>query len=256
MVAKKVTLSIAIAVYNEEMNLERCLASIKPIADEIVIVDGGSTDHTLAIAEKFTSKIIKTSNPAMFHINKQKALDACRGEWILQLDADEIIPEDLKTEIIRIISNKQGATHGYYIPRKNYFWGHWMRKGGQYPNYVIRLVRRGKARFPSKTVHEQIEVDGKVGYLQHPMDHVAYRTKADYWRKADAYTTLAAMEMKRNGIPKNTFTWFAYNIWKPKITFLSLFIRHKGFMDGWYGFLFAYYSALHFPIAYRKFLKL
>lgn len=253
---KKVTLSIAIAVYNEEKNLEACLASVQSIADEIVVVDGGSTDGTVSIAKRFTSNIVRTSNPPIFHINKQKALDGCTCDWILQLDADEIIPEDLKKEIIWTINNKQEAINGYFIPRKNYFWGHWMRKGGQYPDYVIRLVRRGAARFPSKTVHEQIAVDGEVGYLTHPMEHFTTKTYQDYWRKADAYITLTAMEMKRNGVSKNALTWCMYNIIKPKLTFLSLFIRHKGCMDGWYGLVFAYFSALHFPIAYKKFQKL
>ncbi len=254
MAYNKRTLSVTIAVFNEEANLDACLSSVRRLADEIVVVDGGSTDRTVEIAKKFTKNIIRTDNPPIFHINKQKALDACTSEWILQLDADEVIPDDLQKEIIRTINNKQEAIHGYYIPRKNYFWGHWMRKGGQYPDYVIRLIRRGKGRFPSKTVHEQIEVDGKLGYLKHPMDHIAYRTKADYWRKADAYTTLTAMEMKKNRVPKNLLTWFVYNIWKPKMIFFSLFIRHKGFLDGWYGFLFAYFSALHFPIAYKKYM--
>ncbi len=131
-----------------------------------------------------------------------------------------------------------------------------MRKGGQYPDYVIRLVRRGRARFPAKTVHEQIDVDGRVGYLTHPMEHYSYRSNDDYWRKADAYTTLAAAEMKARGLKKSLGTWVAYNVIKPKFTFLNIFFRHKGFLDGWYGFLFAVFSAMHFPIAYKKFVKL
>lgn len=255
MAKKKITLSVAIAVYNEEKNLGACLASVASIADEIVVVDGGSTDSSIEIAKKYASKIITTDNPPIFHINKQKALDACICDWILQLDADEIVTEELKNEIIGTINNKQETIHGYYIPRKNYFWGHWMRKGGQYPDYVIRLVRNGKARFPCKSVHEQIEVDGEVGYLKEPLEHFAYRTKEDYWKKADTYTSLSAMEMKNNDVPKNIWTWFTYKILKPTLTFFSLFIRHKGFMDGWYGFLFAYWSALHFSIAYEKYRK-
>ncbi len=256
MAKKKVTLSVALAVYNEETNLESCLTSVRPLADEIVVVDGGSADNTIAIAKKFTEKIIQTNNPPDFHINKEKALNSCSGDWILQLDADERIPSDLQKEIVSVISSGKAGINGYFIPRKNYFWGHWMRKGGQYPDYVMRLLRKGKAHFPAGDVHKQIEVAGNVGYLIHPMDHISYRTNADYWRKANTYTTLTAMEMKKNGVEKNAWTWFVYNIVKPKITFLTLFIRHKGFMDGWRGLVFAYYSALHFPIAYKKFLRL
>jgi len=250
------TLSVALAVYNEEKNIEACLSSIQSIADEIVVVDGGSTDATVAIAKKFTSKIIRTTNPPMFHINKQKALDACTGDWILQLDADEIIPEDLKEEIMNVIKDERGKINGFNIPRKNYFWGHWMRKGGQYPDYVIRLVRRGKAHFPCKTVHEQIAVEGDIGYLTNPMDHLSYRTREDYWRKADAYTTLTAMEMKQKHIKNSGLLWFTYMIVKPEQTFFALFFRHKGFMDGLPGLIFASWSALHFPIAYKKYEKI
>lgn len=256
MAKKKITLSIAIAVFNEEENLASCLSSIRSIADEIVVVDGGSTDRTVEIAKKFTTNVIHTDNPPIFHINKQKALDACSGDWILQLDADERITPALQHEIVNVINSGTSDINGYFIPRRNYFWGHWMRKGGQYPDYVMRLVRRGKAHFPAKSVHEQIEVVGEPGYLTEPMDHISYRTKEDYWRKADAYTTLAAYEMKKTGVSKNVWTWFIYNLLKPTITFLSLYIRHKGFMDGWYGLVFSFFSALHFPITYKKFVKL
>lgn len=267
---KNLTLSIALGVYNEASNIEACLSSVRDIAGEIIVVDGGSEDQTVAIAKKLGARVIETDNPAMFHINKQKALDACRGTWILQLDADEVVPEDLREEIIRTINDKRLKTNdkksdiinnsskinGYYIPRKNFFWEHWMRKGGQYPDYVIRLVRRGKARFPAKSVHEQISIEGAVGYLKEPLLHYAYRTTGDYWKKADTYTNLTAREMKEKGVKLNFANWFSYAVIKPMYTFLNIFVRHKGFVDGWYGLVFAYWSALHFPIAYRKLKKL
>lgn len=249
-------LSVAIATYNEEKKLEACLASVSSWADEIVLVDGGSSDETLTIAQKYNARIIKTDNPAIFHINKQKALDACRGEWILQLDADEVMTAGLKNEIIGTINNKQETINGYYIPRKNYFWGHLMKKGGQYPDYVIRLVQNGKAWFPCESIHEQIEVDGEIGYLNEPLEHYAYRTKEDYWKKAERYTSLQAMEMKSHRLPITVGLWLTYNIVKPVTTFVSLFILHKGFVDGWFGLIFAYWSALHHAIAYTKYKKI
>lgn len=253
---KKIALSIALATFNEEQNIDACLSSVCTLADEIIVVDGGSSDNTVEIAKKFTDRIIHTDNPSMFHINKQKALDACKGKWILQLDADEVVTEELGQEILKTIRQLADSVQGYYIPRKNYFWGHFMKKGGQYPDYVIRLIKRGYAKFPCKSVHEQIEVDGIVGYLKEPMLHFSYRTKEDYWKKADSYTTLTAREMKSTGVPNNIKTWILYMKIKPIQTFLSLFIRHKGFMDGWHGFLFAFWSALHFPIAYKKYRKI
>lgn len=250
-------LSIAIATYNEQNNLARCLSSVSDMADEIVLVDGGSSDKTLEIAKTYHAKIIRTDNPPIFHINKQKALDGCRGDWILQLDADEVVPPDLAKEIVTIIkqqTTKNQQLNGYYIPRKNYFWGHFMKKGGQYPDYVIRLFRRGKGRFPAKSVHEQIAIEGEVGHLTNPMLHYSYMTRRDYWKKSDSYTTLTAREYQKEGVPKDAFHYIYYTVWKPLTTFVSIFVRHKGFMDGLTGFEFALYSGLHYATAYKKYV--
>jgi glycosyltransferase involved in cell wall biosynthesis len=250
---KNMKLSVALAVYNEETNLDACLESVAAWVDEIVVVDGGSTDNTALIAKKYTSHIIQADNPAIFHINKQKAMDACRGQWILQLDADEVITEALKNEILEIVNANDEKINGYYIPRLNNFWGHFMKKGGQYPDYVIRLVRNGKAKLPCKDVHEQIAVVGAVGYIKEPMLHYSYRTSEDYWKKADSYTSLTAKFMKERNVSRTLGTWSRYMVWLPIKTFFLLFFRHKGFVDGWYGLVFAYWSALHYPIAYKKY---
>lgn len=241
MAKKAVNLSVALAVYNEEAHLRACLSSVAGIADEIVIVDGGSTDRTVDIAKKFGARVDVTDNPPIFHINKQKALDRCRGDWILQLDADEVVDDTLKLEIKETIAQKD-AKDGYYIPRRNYFLGDWLRKGGQYPDFVIRLFRNGKGRFPQKSVHEQIEISGTVGYLRHPMDHYSYTSIAQYWKKAQSYIRLQAAGPKKSAL--------IYMFIKPVVTFLMLFVRHKGFLDGWRGFLFALFSAMHYPAVY------
>jgi glycosyltransferase involved in cell wall biosynthesis len=221
-----------------------------------VVVDGGSTDRTLKKARKYTKKIIRVDNPPIFHINKQKALDACRGTWILQLDADERVSNALRNEIIRVVLKKDNDVNGYFIARKNYFWGHLMKKGGQYPDYVLRLVRNGYAHFPCTSVHEQIEISGKTGYLRHPLEHISYRTKEDYWRKSDVYTTLTAHELKSQHVSKNIFSWVIYMVVKPIRTFISLYIRHKGILDGMRGLEFALWSGRHHQIAYKKYLEL
>lgn len=253
---KKITISVALAVYNEATNLRMCLDSVKGFADEIVVVDGGSTDDTVKIAQTFGAIIIKTDNPPIFHINKQKAIDACHGVWILQMDADEAVSGKLAEEVKSITKDVNPDVVGYYIPRKNYFLKHWMRKGGQYPDRVIRLFVNGKGRLPCKDVHEQIEIEGKTGVTEGWLEHYTYQTMNDYWRKADSYTNLTADFMKKSGVKKTFKTWFIYTIQKPFVTFFLLFFRHKGFVDGWYGFLFALYSGMHFQIAYRKFTEL
>ncbi len=254
MAEKRIILSVVLAVYNEAANLERCLSSVADIADEIVIVDGGSTDNTVELAKNLGATVYVTTNPVMFHINKQKALDKAHGVWILQLDADEVINADLKKEITGIMKT-EASNDGYYIARRNYFLGEWLRKGGQYPDYVIRLFKNGTGRFPQKSVHEQIEIEGSVGHLTHPMDHYSYTSVSQYWDKSSAYIRLVTREL---GVRKNSRSAgvaISYLLIKPIVTFLSLYIRHKGFVDGWRGFLFSLFSGLHWAIAYIKYLK-
>lgn len=246
------TLSVVLATFNEEDVLGRCLASIKDSADEIIVVDGRSTDQTVEIAKNFGAKVRVVNNEYVFHINKQKAVDLATKDWILQLDADEIVPAELKKEISTAIKSETYA--GYYLPRKNYFLGHLMRKGGQYPDPVIRLFRRGKGKFPQKSVHEQIAIDGTVGTLANELLHYPYQSLFEYWEKAKRYSHLTAREMKRDRISKNLFTFMNYLFIKPTLTFFNLFIRHQGFVDGLYGFLFALFSAIQLQIALMKYL--
>lgn len=249
-------LSIAIAVYNEEKTLPTCLDHVSSWVDEVIIVDGGSTDKTAEVARRYGAKIIHADNPPIFHINKQKAVDACRSEWILQLDADEIVTEALQQEILGII--RTGETNkeaGYFIPRKNYFLGRWMQKGGLYPDYVIRFFKRTMGKFPSKSVHEQIAIDGSVGYLKNPILHYPYETIPEYFRKANTYSALAARDLSMSHTVVTVVTVVTYLFVKPVATVVSLLIRHKGILDGPWGILFAVFSAVQHPMALIKYMK-
>jgi len=260
-------LSIAIATFNEQDTIARCIESVKDIAYEIILVDGSSTDQTVSIAKKLGAKVLVTDNPSIFHINKQKAIDHCRGDWILQLDADEVVTKELSEEIQKIINpqpfDAQGkpTTHnpqpnnGYWIPRKNYFLGRWLSKGGQYPDYTLRLYRRGKGRLPCKSVHEQAEVEGKVGYLINPLLHYPYPNFSHYLEHFHRYTAILSDEFASEKLPITIITFVQYIITKPIWWFLSTFIRHKGFYDGYPGFVFSFFSAFRFPTAYIKFLR-
>ncbi|MBI2599833.1 glycosyltransferase family 2 protein [Candidatus Daviesbacteria bacterium] len=246
------TFSIVLATYNEEANLEDCLKSVKDLADEIVIVDGGSTDKTLDIAGKFKAKIIRTDNPPIFHINKNKAIDAASKEWILQLDADEIVTESLAYEIKQTIF-KHPDINGYWIPRKNFFLGRFLTKGGQYPDYTLRLYRRGKGRLPAKDVHEQALVEGKVGYLRCDLLHVRDETFSMYLKRFNRYTDLLVLQLKEAGAKMNIFSFLNFILLKPTIWFLKAYLRHRGYVDGFPGLIFALFSSLRFPVAYIKF---
>lgn len=250
-------ISVVLATFNEEASIERCLNSVKDFADEIIVVDGSSTDKTVDIAKKFTKKIITTTNKPNFHINKQMAIDEAKGDLILQLDADEVVDDVLKKFIEsthrQIQSKNESIQPGaWWIKRKNFFLGRFLTKGGQYPDPVIRLFIRGKAKLPQKDVHEQMVVEGDVGWADGHLIHYGNPTFADYLRKFNTYTSFSSQQLEEKRVKINTGSTIEFFIIKPMKTFFSLYLRHKGFVDGSAGFVFALMSALHYPVAYLK----
>lgn len=278
-----IKLSVVLATRNEEENIGRCLESVRNIASEMIVVDEYSTDKTREIAEKLGAKVFLEPHHDIFHITKQIAMNKAKGEWILQLDADEVVSPELAKEIMTVISNKPlaisldkkklfdrhqklieqrdgqigkktGETVGYFIPRCNMFLGRPLIHGGVYPDGVIRLVKNGKARFPQKSVHEQIQLDGEVSWLTSDLLHYDSPTLKRYLARLNRYTDLMAKELDESKAPKNLWNFFLFVIHRPLFTFLSLFFRHKGFLDGVSGFLWSFFSASRFPIAYLKYL--
>lgn len=252
----KQKLSVAIASYKEANIFARCLDAVNNIADEIVVVDGNSNDGTKELLKKYPKVKAKfVDNNPMFHINKQMAIDMCSGDWILQLDVDEVVSPQLATEIIEVI-NSNPKDNGFWINRSNYFLGRFLKKGGVYPDPTIRLYRKGKGRLPCKDVHEQAEIIGSVGHLKHDLLHFSDPTFERYLMRSDRYTTLLAKEMLANNVPINNFQFINYCIAKPIYWFLLGYVRNKGFVDGWPGFVWALYSARRFPVAYFKLWKI
>lgn len=252
-------LSIALAVYNEQDNLAECLESVKAIAGEIVIVDGGSSDQTRDIAESYGAKVLIEENRANFHINKQHAIDSCSHDWILQLDADERVSTMLAEEIRKTISadlseRASAQADAYYIKRRNYFLGRWMNKGGMYPDPVIRLFKKGKAQLPQASVHELMSVDGTTKWLNNDLLHIADPNFSRYLLRSNRYTSLQAEDWLKEGkIGVDTWSVILYMLIKPAIRFLEIYLRHKGFMDGFPGFVFAWYSGIHIASSYVKY---
>lgn len=283
-------LSVVLAVKNEKENLARCLDAIKSIADEIVIFDDGSTDDTIAIAKKYGAKVTEYKRKGNFHETKQKAIEAATGDWILQLDADEVVTPELAKEIVELINSsdpeslqKQKAKKNlrqwrlferhqriveerdgkfgrksdpmvaYFIPRRNMFLGKPLIHGGVYPDAAIRLLKKGKAYLPAKSVHEQMKVDGRIGWLFSDLEHFDSPTLRRYLDRANRYTDLTSDKFKEENVKRNLWNLFMYTFYKPVVTFSLLFFRHLGFLDGIRGFLWAFFSGAHHTIAYWKY---
>lgn len=268
---KSATLSIALATYNEQDNIVDCLKSLKGIATEVIVVDGSSTDQTRQLAKKHKAKVYKTTNKPIFHINKNLAIKKCKGDWILQLDADERLTQELKEEIAQVLSGSYfGYTDwrssqkyqadtppvAYWLKRRNYFLGHYFTKSGQYPDPVIRLFRRGFATLPAKSVHEQMKVNGPLAWLKSDLDHFATPTFSRYIQRENRYSSLTAQELKDGGVTINPFSFINFIFIKPLSTFLAIYLRHKGFQDGFSGFVFALFSGLHHALSYIKLWEL
>jgi len=283
------TLSIVLATRNEENNIARCLESVKSIADEIIVVDEYSTDKTVEIAKKYGAKVFLEPHHDIFHITKQISLDKAKGDWILQLDADETITTELSNEIKTVInmSNDEilartskskrlaelfsrheklieardgkigkdtGEVVAFFIPRLNMFLGKPLIHAGVYPDPAIRLIKKGKAHFPAKSVHEIMQIDGQVSWLYNDMLHYDSPTLKRYLMRLNRYTDLQSEELETSKAAKNFIGFFQYTIYKPLYTFFNLYFRHLGFKDGVNGFLWSFFSASHFPIAYFKYI--
>ncbi len=256
-------LSLCIPTFNEEENLHIALDSAYDIADEVVIIDGGSTDKTLEIARSYGEKIkiFEVDNPPNFLLNKQRAIEKAEGEWILQLDADEAVTPELKKEISVIlsaaknpdmdpsVSPQDDIVAGYFLPRKNFFLGRYLMKGGVYPDYVLRLYKRQGAYFKLEHVHENVIVDGAVGYTKEALIHMADPNFERYLMRWNRYTSFDAGQLIEK---KEELCFPCYFIGKPLFTFLSIYIRHKGFMDGIPGFVWALFSSIRFWVIYIK----
>ncbi len=244
-------ISACIATFNEENNIERCLSSIKNLVDEIIIVDGGSTDRTVEIVKKFKVVLIKTNNPLIFHINKNKAIDEAKGEWILQLDADEVVTRELAREIKSKVT-QNNEINGYWIPRLNFFLKRFLTKGGQYPDYTLRFYKNGKGRLPAKDVHEQAIIEGETGYLENPLHHYRDNSFSKYLHGLDRYTEILSVQMKESGTKPGIINFIKYFIFFPVCWFIKSYVRHRGYVDGFAGFVFSFFSSLRFPISYVK----
>jgi glycosyltransferase involved in cell wall biosynthesis len=225
-------LSVAVITLNEAHHLRRCLESTA-WADELVVVDAESQDKTVQVAREFTDRVI-VRPWAGFAAQKNFALDQCAGEWILSLDADEEAAPELRAEIMTTVAGAQ-ARDGYAVRRQNVFLDRWIRHGGLYPDWQVRLFRRGRGRFEERAVHESVSVKGSIGQLSGHLVHRSYEGVSDFVERANRYSSLAAEQMIREGRRVRA----GELVLKPLGRFLSMYLLRRGFLDGRRGLLLA-----------------
>jgi glycosyltransferase involved in cell wall biosynthesis len=240
-------LSLIVITKNEEAAIGRCLRSAA-FADDIVVVDNESTDKTVEIARSFGAKVVETMGWPGFGPQKNRALDAATGDWVLSLDADEWIEKPLADEI-RAVLQQENAADGYDIPRRSRFCGKIVRYSGWSPDYVLRLFRRERGRFSGDKVHEHVDVRGRVTRLINPIEHDSITDLADAAAKVERYAAAAALELAAKG---KTST-----IAKAELRGLGAFLRtyiwRAGFLDGRTGWDVANYNRRY---TYEKWARL
>ena len=247
-------LSVAIITKNEEANLARTLASVS-FADEIVVVDSGSTDRTVEIARSFNAAVYE--EPWLgFAAAKNSAIAKCTGAWVLSLDADEELTAELQQQIRALLPTNPTA-EAYYIRRRNLFLGRWIRHGGFYPDAKLRLFRRAGGtrvlKFKDRPVHETIAFDGATATLDYDLIHHAYPTLETYIEHMDRYSTLGCELLVSAGKTSRSLPAFIANVLLvPQLTFVWNYVFRLGILDGREGLLLHLYHATYTSWKYAK----
>jgi glycosyltransferase involved in cell wall biosynthesis len=238
-------LSVIIIVKNEALHIGRCLESVA-WADEIVVLDSGSTDETVEICRRFTSQVYETDWPG-FGVQKQRALEKAQGDWVLSIDADEVVTPELKSEIEQALQSERCS--GFEIPRLSRYCGKPMHHGGWWPDYVLRLFRREKGRFTDSAVHERVLVQGETGRLKNPLLHEAFVNADEVLHKINSYSSLGARVLEQKGVRSS----LSKAVLKAAWTFIRTYFIKASLLDGRHGFMLAVSNA---EGAYYKYLKL
>jgi len=241
-----VKLSAGILTFNSQKYLPQVLESLKGVADEVVVLDSGSTDKTLEIAEKFGAKIFKREFDNFVN-QKNHLLSLCTGDWILFVDSDEVLSPELREEILKV---KEGLYpfDGFYLNVLTSYLGRWI-KHAWYPDWHLRLAKREKCRWVGSEVHESLKVEGRVGYLKGDLLHYSYSSVSEHLSKIDRYSTLYAKGALKRGKKFSLFKLLT----SPAGAFIRRYLLKRGFLDGFEGFVLSVMASYY---TFLKYLKL
>jgi len=245
-----VRLSVCVITHNEAANIARTLASVKGIADEMIVVDSGSTDDTVALARSCGARVFIEEWKG-FAPQKNSALAKATGDWTLSLDADEEVSPELAASIQALLQPGQPEPpfDGYMVARRNLYLNRWIKRSGYYPDRKLRLVRRGMGEFENRAVHENLRTTGRVGHLRGDLIHHAYPTLESFIEHANRYSTLGG-EMVASERP--TGFSIANIVLRPLVAFIYRYFFRLGFLDGREGLLVHLTHASYVSWKYAK----
>lgn len=245
----KTPLSVVVITKNEEANIGDCLKSVYGWADEIVIVDDESIDRTVKIAQQYADRVLyrKMDNEG---IHRNWAYAQARNEWVLSLDADEIVSAELREEITQAISVNQ--FHAFSIPLRNYIGSYWVRHSGWYPAGKLRLFMRSRFKYEEVPVHPKVFLDGKTGHLTKDIIHKGYPDFEHFFSSLNRQTTLEAKKWVMTGRKMSA----GRALWRTIDRFPRVYFGKKGYKDGFIGFMIAFFASLYQIMSYAKYWQM
>lgn len=247
----RLKVSLCLIALNEADNLKRCFQHIGSIVDEILVLDTGSTDGTLDIARQLGAKVFAYKWDDHFGNARTYLLKEAKNDWVLWIDGDEYYPLKLTNEIQNVIkSNKEYV--GYYIPRRNYYFGKWLRYGGNYPDYQLKMFKKSAASVYKNRIHERIRLNGKTGYFSNYCEHYTYPTIDTYIQKNIKYSTLEAQRLYEKGVRANCVNSIKWLFIKPLFRFIKRYLLKAGFLNGRLGLFAAIFDAWGYIFRYVK----
>jgi glycosyltransferase involved in cell wall biosynthesis len=239
------TIAAVVITKNEERNIGACLASLR-WAHDLIVVDACSTDRTVEVVREYTPRVFIRSWPG-FGPQKNYGLDQATADWVLVVDADERVTDDLRHEIQAVIAESTDLV-GYEIPRRNFFYGRWIEGGGLYPDYQLRLFRRTAGRYDDVLLHERLQLRGRTGRLQSPLDHHSMPSIGAHVKKMVRYTTLGAQEKLKTQSQITPLNLAANHL----ATIFKTYVTRGGYRDGIHGAIVALFAGMHTFAKYAK----
>lgn len=239
-------ISVLIPAFNSEKTIGPALESVK-WAGEILVCDSYSTDRTLEIAKQYGARIIQHEyiNSAL---QKNWAIPQCSYQWVLIVDTDEVVDPQLKEEILDVLKTPDADVDGYWIPRKNFIYGKWMRCGGIYPDYQLRFFRRDKGIYETREVHAHLKVPGRSEKMKGHLLHDGFKDLKTWMIKTERYIRYETDEM----IKQNKKAGMRRIVFYPAGVFMKSYFLQKGFMEGYPGFLLAVLTAFYYFLMYAR----